>query len=145
MKKKLIFMLMAIWMALCPAMAQKGFSINSLFNGYYHNKKNATETVLKGSRLDDYKLDIYHSLVVTGSEAEARNIEKLVLKDGSKAIAKEQNFRKGHLYYGFYQFSRADLNHYIFYLNKFLSGGNSVTLIYMEGEATRKEIEKMIK
>lgn len=145
MKKKLIFILMATWIGLCPAMAQKGFNINSLFNGYYHNKKNATETVLKGSRLDEYNLDVYHSLVVTGSETDANNIEKLVLKDGSKAADKEQTFRKGHLYYGFYHFRKSEQNYYIFYLNKHLNDGNSVTLIYMEGEATRWEIEKMLK
>lgn len=145
MKRRIVFILTLAWMTFIPCMAQKNFSINSLFDGSYRNKKNATETLVKGSRLDEYGLDIYHSLVVTDSEADATKIERLVLKDGSRARRKEQTFRKGQLYYGFYIFSKSEYNYYIFYLNKLLNGGNSVTLIYMEGEATPSQIERMLK
>lgn len=145
MKQRIVFILMAIWLATIPAMAQKGFNINRVFDGSYRDKKNATETLLKGSRLEDLKLDIYHSMVITGSPADAQQIEKLVTRDGTRAAHKEQTFRKGHLYYGFYVFGQTDFYRYIFYLNKYLNGGNAVTLIYMEGNATPIEIQKMLK
>lgn len=145
MKQRILFALVAIWLATIPAMAQKGFNINRVFGGYYRDKQNATETLMKGSRLDDLKLDIYHSLVITDSPADAEKIEKLVTRDGTRASHKEQTFRKGRLYYGFYVYGNTDFYRYIFYLNKYLNGGNAVTLIYMEGEATPTDIQKMLK
>jgi len=145
MKHRLAFILMAAWMVSATAFAQGGLNINKVFGGYYRDKKNATETLLKGSRIADLKLDVYHSVVVADSPSDAQSIEKLVVRDGARANHKEQTFRKGHLYYGFYVFGEADFYRYVFYLNKHLGGGNTVTLIYMEGEATPLDVEKMLK
>lgn len=145
MKKRIFFFLMAVCAGIAQATAQKGFAVNELFDGSYRGNKNATETLLKDSRLDDLKLDVYHSLVVTGSQSDALRIERLVTKDGARASNKEQTFRNGHLYYGFYVFNKAGWYSYIFYLNKHLSGGDSATIIYMEGEATPIDVQRMLK
>ena len=52
---------------------------------------------------------------------------------------------EGRLYYAYYIFKPVDnYRRYLFFINGFLKGGKKMTLIYMAGEATPEQINKLI-
>lgn len=146
MKRYLSILLLTITATLA-SYAQEDFSINRLFDGRYRNNPSATETVMKGGALKEYDVSLYHSITLNGIPSETREIERLVTRDGASAVEKEVSYRKGALYYGFYEFPMLHGKHrYIFYLNQYASGsGDKVILIYLEGAAQRDKIKKLLK
>lgn len=129
------------------AKAQDGLHIASLFNGQYHDHKDATEVLMKGRKLAPYHLTLFRSLTLNTATARTLPIEKLVRADGANAVDKEVNLRGGHLYYGFYQLKPKGKTHrYLFYRNNSLKPGTghplTLTLIYMEGTATIDELKR---
>lgn len=129
-----------------PTMAQKGLNINNLFDGRYRDNDHVTETVIQGGNLDEYDLDLYHSLTLTDSPEEAASIEALVSHDGASAVEREVSYRDGGLYYAFYEFKPSVLKRrYLFFLNQHRNKGNKIIVIYLEGMASRDKIKQMLK
>lgn len=145
--KRLISTLLLIASFCIAASAQSSFEIDQLFDGRYRTNPAVTENVMKGGSLKKYDISLYHSLNFTGIPAEAKKIERLVARDGTKATDKEVSYRNGALYYGFYEFPMSHgKNRYIFYLNQHANGsGNKIILIYIEGSAPRNQIKKLLK
>ena len=148
MKHRFILWLLA-WLLALPLCAQTGLHIASVFNGQYRQRKDATEVLLKGKKISQYKLSLFRSLTLPPSNAERDRIERLVQADARQAIDKEVSLRGGHLYYGFYQLKpQGRTRRYIFYRNNALhpskAGDNkTLTIIYMEGTATIEELQKI--
>lgn len=146
--KRITIIILTCLLTTMAAMAQKGLNINRLFDGRYKKAAGATEIIVTGSQAREIGLDIYHSVSVT-DKTQAEIIENLVVKDGTKAIDKEVEYRNGQLYYGFYTMSKQrSSNRYIFFLNQNLarkSPKSIVTLIYMEGRANADKIKKLIR
>lgn len=144
---RIIHILMLLMTAL-TAWSQDGLQINALFDGRYRDNPEASETILSGSALNDYDLDRYHGLTLTGRPEAAAEIEPLVAKDGATALNREVSYRGGRLYYGFYQLPGLNgRNRYLFYINQHVrnNGGNNIVVIYLEGKARRDAIMKMLK
>ena len=143
MKKILIIMMFSL-----PTFAfgQKGLNINKLFDGRYRGNKQVTETLVKGKKMEAFDLDIYHSLAIADA-SQVDEVERLVLEDAKKADQKEVSYIGQKLYYGFYCFNGNTVHpyRYIFYLNKMLKGGKEVVVIYMDGNANRIQVRKMLK
>ena len=146
--KRITIIILICLLATMSAMAQKGLSINQLFDGRYKKAAGATEIIVTGSQAREIGLTVYHSVSVT-NKVQAEIIENLVVKDGARAIDKEVEYRNGQLYYGFYTMPKhKGENRYIFFLNQNLarkSPKNVVTLIYMEGHASANKIKKLIR
>lgn len=128
--------------------AQEGLQIAGLFYGQYKRKDNAIEVVVKGSKLERYRLKVFRSLTVKDDPEDFERIEKLVEQDGKNALSKETGNIGGRLYYAFYCLpSKGNHYRYIFYRNSSLrkEEPNELTLIYMEGNVTMEELKMMFK
>lgn len=140
--KKIFTLLMFVVMASAAAFAQDNLNISALFDGRYHDDARVAETMIKGSSLSEYQLSLYHSLTVTDAPELAAEIESLVVKDARDAVDREVAYRDGGLYYGFYELSRGK---YLFFLNRYIVGGNKLVVIYLEGVASKSKIKQMLK
>lgn len=142
----IIIILMFGW--LMEGWSQEGLHIDELFNGQYKRKDNAIEVVVKGYRLERYRLKVFRSLTVKNDPKDFERIEKLVLQDEKNAVSKETGHIGERLYYAFYCLP-SDKEHYryIFYRNSSLRKveDNELTLIYMEGNVTMDELKMMFK
>lgn len=128
------------------ASAQNGLNIEQIFADKYRDMKGASETILNNGHLNKVKIDLYHSITFSGHPELANTMERLVAKDGSRALSKEVRYKSGHLYYGFYRLAPLNsLNRYILYLNGNLSGDNKIILLYIEGRATENQVKNMLK
>ena len=138
--------LMALFLPL-QVCAQKGLNVNALFGGHYRKQREVTEVLMKGRQLESYKLTLFRSLTLPVATAHAARVETLVRADAKAAIDKEAALRGQHLYYGFYQLRPVGhTRRYLFYRNNSLrkdgARQSSVTLIYMEGQATLDELRR---
>lgn len=114
--------------------AQKGLSIQTAFDELAV-KKNATEVVMSGKKLKNFHLTYFHSLEIKNpSAADHQRIASLVQTDAEKAITAEETSE--HSFYELPQ--RKGLHAYILYRNN----GPTLTLIYIEGKATLKQIKQ---
>ena len=146
-------LLLCLWLLICalPSAAQTGLHVEPLFGSAYGQRKDATEVMLKGSRLKPYKLTLFRSLSFVPSAAEAKLVEQKVLADAKGAIDKEAVHRQGRLYYGFYQLKPKDQKRrYLIYRNNALAAQPSAStqgllLIYIEGTATPQELQSFFK
>ncbi len=127
--------------------AQEGLAINDLFDGRFHNDRQASENIITGSwSLAAYKLSVYHGLTLSCGSQHMEDLERAVMADGSHAIRREVNYRDGHLYYGFYTLTQRNRNNrYIFYINRCITGGDQAILIYLEGKASPEQVKSMLK
>ena len=141
----LILTCLAIAAALC-ASAQTGLNIEGAFQPKYRTLPGAVETVLVNDKLRDVNLSLYHSLAITGHADISQELERMVARDGAKAMDKEVRYASGHLYYGFYTLPRkGTANRYLFYLNGHLKGTDKIIIVYLEGKATRDQVKKQLK
>ena len=136
---KRLLPIILILLGLCmDVQAQKGLSIQSAFDELAV-KQNATEVVMGAGRLKNYKLSLFHSLEIKNPSAiEQQRVEALLRTDVEQAILHEET--AGHKLYELPQ--RKGTHYYIFYR----CSNQSLTLIYIEGKASLKQIkEKFLK
>lgn len=106
-----------------------------------------TATHIEGKHLQPYNLTLFKSMTTT-DHRNYDEIEQLVEKDGKNAIDKECGYINGKLYYAFYLLKPIKNKYqYIFYRNSSLRKDepNKVTLVYMEGYVSLKELKNMFK
>lgn len=145
-KRILIFTLLVI--LVLSVSAQEGLKINQLFGSRYRNNRQAVEVMVKGKVLKEYNLSLFRSLILKNIAEEVKDIEVLVEIDTKDAIEKETGRIGGNLYFGFYQLDKKDgENRYIFFRNNHLRKNlePEVTIVYMEGNTTLKELKKLFK
>ena len=146
---KRVFTIIVLMLALVvEGRSQTGLQIAELFNGQYKRRDNAIEVVVKGNKLERYRLKVFRSLTIKNDPTDFERIEKLVEEDGKNAISKETGRIGERLYYAFYCLpSEKDHYRYIFYRNSSLRKveSNELTLIYMEGNVTMDELKRMFK
>lgn len=149
MIQRLFFILVMLFSSL-TVFAQTSLQINKLFDGRYRKLPNAVEIVVTGESANKLKLNMFRSLSVSEDKGVEQEIERLVVKDGAKALDKEAEYREGNLYYGFYRFKseKKAMNRYVFYLNQAYASKNpvnKVTVIYMESRENADYIRSLIK
>ena len=133
MKRILLFIL--IFGSLCIGVqAQEGLAIGAAFDELAV-KKNATEVVMGAGRLKKFHLSFFHSLEIKNpSTAEQQRMEALLQTDATQSILHEEN--TSHKLYELPQ--RKGMHYYIFYR----CSSQSLTLIYIEGKASMKQIRE---
>lgn len=141
MERKIILTLILVVSALGLS-AQTGLNINQFFSEPYPS--NPAVTIIS-MQMENKGVSKYRSISVSDEPQIADKIAASVRKDGAASIEKEQTFRKGQLYFGFYTLpKRKGLNRYILYLNRRPAGSEKTTLIYIEGVLDEKDVKKMI-
>ncbi len=145
-----LFFISVIMFTSLTVFAQTSLQVNKLFDGRYRKLPNAVEIVVTGEMANKLKLNVFRSLSLSEDKSVEQEIERLVVKDGAKALDKEVEYREGNLYYGFYRFKseKKAMNRYVFYLNQAYASKNpvnKVTVIYMESRESADYIKSLIK
>lgn len=145
--KHLLLTLMLLLLPLSLA-AQYDLAISKVLNGRYRKNKHTTNIEITSERLLEYHLDYYHSLTATDDEEIMDAISAAVMTDEPLAIEKDFSTIGTKLYYAFFQMeddipctssTRPMVHRYIFFRDMRQSPdhpASTVTLIYMEGDAT---------
>jgi len=142
MRNTLLFIAL---MVTSMASAQTGLNIDRVFSDSYRGMKGTSETVLNNASLNKVRFNLYHSISFTGHPELGPIVERLVAKDGSRAVSKEVRYKSGHIYYGFYRLLPLNShNRYILYLNGTLAGDNKIILLYIEGKASERQVKKLL-
>ena len=145
MKRHITALLLTLLIAI-TASAQSHLNVAPLFKGLYKGGA-FTASHLEGKMLKPYNLTLFRS-ITTSDYRIYDDIEALVEKDGKAAIDKESGYMGEKLYYAFYQFKPKNNKYqYLFYRNSSLrkNSPNEVTVVYIEGYVTLKELKKMFK
>lgn len=146
--RRVILIMMVVCLAMPKMKAQEGLHISQLFDGRYKKEKNAVEVLVKGKKLEPYKLTLFRSLTVKNAPEEFEQIEKWITHDARQALDKETGMIGGKLYYGFYCLPpQKDQYRYLFFRNSSLRKieSNEVTVVYMEGYTTLEELKNIFK
>ena len=132
--KKLLTLILLLLSPHLGMWAQKGLAIQAAFDELAV-KKNATEVVMSGKRLKDFHLSFFHSLEIKNpSAADHQRLSSLVKTDAAQAVTREESSD-----HKFYELPQRKVNHsYILYRNS----GQTLTLIYIEGKASLKQIKQ---
>lgn len=145
--KHILLTIMLLLLPLSLA-AQYDLAISKVLNGRYRKNKHTTNVEITRERLVEYHLDYYHSLTATDDEEIMDAISAAVMADEPLAIEKDFSTIGAKLYYAFFQMKddvpstssyRPVMHRYIFFRDMRQSPDHpapTVTLIYMEGEAT---------
>lgn len=131
--KRILSIILMIICSCTLVRAQKGLAVQEVFDEMAVNK-NATEVVMSSGKLKAYHLSFYHSIEVrTPSAAERQRMEHSVQADAMSAIISEET--PGHRFYEMPQ--QRGIHRYILYR----STDSNLTLIYLEGKASLKQIK----
>lgn len=145
--KNVILTLLLLLLPLSLA-AQYDLAISKVLNGRYRKNKHTTNVEITSERLLEYHLDYYHSLTATDDDEIMDAIAAAVMADEPLSIEKDFSTIGTKLYYGFFQMKddlpstsshKPTVHRYIFFRDMRQSPdhpASTVTLIYMEGEAT---------
>lgn len=144
-KMKRFTLIITIIALSAAAYAQSNLKIAPIFQGKGKWAYKFDATHIEGSSLEGYKLTLFKS-ATTSDYRLYKEIEGIIEEDGKESIDKECGYINGRLYYGFYQLKPVNGRYrYIFYRNSSLRDDepNEVTIVYMEGYPTLKELKKM--
>lgn len=141
--KRLLLTLGFLLLAVHGLLAQQ-LRIDRVFQ-QYSVQENAREVVMSGKTVKkDYRITLFHSLDLSKPSArEVADVESAVEHDTRKTLEREEKrSRDGQLQSGFYALKgKKRLRRYIFYRR----GADKVSVIYIEGRATMKEMKSMFK
>ena len=147
MKKILLITLSAFLALSFSARAQEGLQIDSLFNGSLVPRSRVTESVVSGRELRPYNLDTFRSVRLQASDGEIRKIVSWLEGDSLLAVEKEMDSQDGELVYALMRFvSNNGKNKYVgFQVKESSGGGRYVTVVYMTGKATARDLKVIFK
>ena len=136
--KKYLLIVSLVFLAMAPARAQKGLQIDSLFSkavpitGY-------EESLVKGSALRDYNLSYFRSFRFPADKA-------LIKQDALTATSKDMQEEDGELTYALLQFDGdKSKKRYVGHQIRHIDGKDYVTVVYMEGKASVKDLHSFFK
>lgn len=145
MRRFLISLLLAFTMLPC-LWAQDGLSVETFLDNLRKKGEHGKEVVVKNYNVGKNMMTLYRSCYLQLSDAESRELEACVRRDGASAIEKETGMKGGRLYYAFYRLSDVgkDKHRYLFYRNLALRSGEKpyVTIVYIDGTVTMADLRK---
>lgn len=121
--------------------AQEGLAVAPLFSGRYNTDKQAVVVLIKGSKLKDYNLSLFHSISVTDRPDDVALFEAAVRADSRKADNSETVKSGDNTVAGYYQLPPASpgkKNRFILFRK---TSPGEATLIYLEGDT---QLDKLI-
>lgn len=149
---KHLIITLALITATLPLSAQKGLRINEVFEGNIINELALHESLVKGESLEPFKLKVLHTVKFTTGNSARDKVEALFKEDMQGRLSDENDnleleYRDGRLYYAIVQIAdtKKGLHRYICYQCRQETGGNSITLVYMEGKASLADLRKTFK
>ena len=146
MKKFFIITLGTFLVLAAPAMAQAGLQIDSLFNGSLVPVSRITESEVSGKELKPYNLDYFRSVRFQATDQEIEKVISWLEGDALMSVEKEMDSENGRLVYALLHFpADRNRNKYVGYQVKEASGNKYVTIVYMTGKATVKELKVIFK
>lgn len=166
--KKVLLIASFAFLALVTAKAQTGLQIDSVFHnsmsgrlGEQHkvcgnvkgsasfSDKHGTseESVVRGNQLKDYNLDYFRSIRLQTSDQKIEKIIGWIMADSVAASSKDMQEEDGLLTYALLQFDGdKSRKRYVGYQLKRSPGGKpTVTVVYMTGKATVKDLQVIFK
>ena len=140
--KKCFFITVGIFLLLATsARAQAGLQIDSLFSGGLVPASRITESEVSGKELKPYNLEYFRSVRFQATDQEIMKITSWLEGDALMSVGKEMDSENGKLVYALLHFpADRDRNKYVGYQVKEASGNKYVTVVYMTGKATEKEL-----
>lgn len=148
--KRILLFILVFSTPFMIVMAQTNLNVTPVFEGKIIPQKQMVETLVKGEQAKSYKLSLFHSLKMEVEAEKCHDIEELVRKDcgGLDSLhVQEYGMKEGRLSYLIAQLSDQHDDHvflcYQCYENE--KGKLCITLVYMEGPATIKDLYKMFK
>ncbi len=149
--RRLIIILAVMISVSAASVAQTDLSINKLFHGTFSSDPQVTETFMTGTSkyLKGHKLKAIASFKGPAA-VYAKEVEKLVLKDGTKAIGKNVMYKAGKLNFAFYMLPPVEdgsmkYNRYIYFVNTATGKGSDVMVVYIEGRIKEEEVADLIR
>lgn len=148
--KRLCLLIVLLVVPLFMAVAQKSLHVNSIFEGRIIPKKRMVETFVKGEALEQYHLSYFRSVKMNVTDMEYTKVWEVVMKDvGMETEAKNLEYggENDQVSYFILQLPKhQELERYLCYQCYDASrGGKNITLVYIEGKASMKELKKMFK
>ena len=145
--KKFVFITLGAFLALAStARAQAGLQIDSLFSGALVPASKVTESMVSGKELKPYNLDYFRSVRFQATEEEIDRVIAWIESDALTAVDKEMDSEEGRLTYAFLRFpADRDRNRYVGYQIKEAAGQAYVTVVYLTGKATAKDLRVIFK
>ncbi len=146
MKKFFIITLGTFFVLAAPAMAQAGLQIDSLFNGSLVPASRITEYEVSGKELKPYNIDYFRSVRFQATDQEIEKVISWLEGDALMSVEKEMDSENGRLVYALLHFpADRNRNKYVGYQVKEATGNKYVTVVYMTGKATVKELKVIFK
>ncbi len=146
--KRLIILMACLSIAFTQAAAQKDMAVEQVFAGKVIPKKRMEETLIKGESIHKFKLSLFRSLKMEVSTAERDQIESLVLQDAKgmeDSPEAEYEMRDGHLYYCIVSLPAQQKRYLCYQCYESRPDTYQLTLVYIEGWATLKDLHKTFK
>jgi hypothetical protein len=130
--------------------AQKELRVEPVFEGKVIPAKRMVKAVVKGEQAKRYRLSLFQSLKMTADSTECQQIAELVRQDCrglDSPLVQEYGMKEGRLSYLIAQLpNRQDEQVFLCYqCYEEPQGSFHLTLVYMEGPATMKDLYKMFK
>ena len=146
MKHRVIFLIIALITA-TSAFAQEGMAVHKLFTCDYKQRPSVNEVEISGMVLKSYGVTKFRSITAINDAEVADIMRRCVAADAPKAIGSEVKKVGGVINYALYTFSEKEGKYrYVFYRNRKKGDGKKeVTVLYVEGTATLKELKDLFK
>lgn len=134
------------------ACAQKGLHVNGIYEGEVVERSCMIENQIRGQQLEQYKLHLFRSIKFKATEEERAETERRVEADMQHAQDLEME-RSGRLNYAMMTLPPAaggkapqqGERRYLCYQCVPMRSGYAITLVFMQGHATLKEMRAMFK
>lgn len=142
---KRLFGILILLMVWTSAYAQEGMYVEDLFEGKVIPTKMMKRITISGSKLSPYGLDTYKSLSFQVGEGAFHSVEVLIIKDSSAAIDQQTEYSDDHLTYAVLSLppTHTGLNRFLCFQAKEDKGIWDVTVVYLRGTATVKDLDNM--
>lgn len=145
-KRKLLLIVALCAVFHFSAYAQKGLQIDSLFQGRLVDMSVTTESIVSGRKLKPYNLDYFRSVRFKADERQVAKVVGWIRNDAQISEEQDMESENGRLVYALLRFPRRmDKNRYVGYQVKRIGGGDYVTVVYLEGEATVQDLKVIFK
>lgn len=148
--KRILLFILVFSTPFMIVMAQTNLNVTPIFEGKIIPQKQMVETLVKGEQAKSYKLSLFHSLKMEVEAEKCHDIEELVRKDCGgleSPHVQEYGMKEGRLSYLIAQLPDQHDDHVFLCYQCYESekGKLCITLVYMEGPATIKDLYKMFK
>lgn len=143
--KKFFICIALSFLGLVSALAQEGFKTDSVFN--WHPRSQVTMSVVKGKELKAYKLEYFKSIRFKATDEEITHVLRWLDEDSAMSIDDDKVSTDGRLVYRLMRFSgqKPSTYQYIGFQRKRIDDESFITVVYMRGEATPSDLNKIFK